>query len=284
MTFSQFKASLESTLPHYLLIGNPVSHSVSPLMHNTALTHYGIKADYYAVSVSLRELPTLIAHFNSSSFLGANITIPHKQNLVSAVDELSEEASEIGAINTILKKDGKMIGHNTDAFGFMEPLMEYLEDINLERRAIVFGSGGATKSILYALNDLGFEEVVMVSRNPDKYSNLNDVILSSYDSWLEYSEDSSLIINATPLGMTPNIEASPINEEQVKALEGKLCYDIVYNPRETTFLKQAKRAGGVPIGGLDMLIHQGAKSFQLWTGKEFPVGLVKIRLDEIFPN
>ncbi len=156
---------------------------------------------------------------------------------------------------------------------------EHLVDIDLDR-AIVFGSGGATKAILYALNDLGFEEVVMVSRNPSKYSDLNDFVVCGYDSWFEYSEDCSLIVNATPLGMTPNINASPILEENVEILNGKLCYDIVYNPRETTFLKQAKRAKGIPVEGIDMLIHQGAKSFKLWTGKEFPVGLVKMKLDE----
>lgn len=282
MTFTQFKASTESKNPHFLLIGNPVSHSVSPLMHNTALEHFEINAKYYAVSVSMGEITSLIAHFNSDSFLGANITIPHKQNFLDAVDELTKEASEIGAINTILKKEGKLIGDNTDAYGFAKPLEDYLSDIDLDR-AIVFGSGGATKAILYALNDLGFEEVVMVSRNPSKYSGLNDVVLSSYDTWTEYAKDCSLIINATPLGMIPNVDASPVEEQNVEFLEEKLCYDIVYNPRETTFLKQSRRAGGEPIDGLDMLIYQGAKSFQLWTGKEFPVGFVRMKLDELFP-
>ncbi|GAB5408750.1 MAG: shikimate dehydrogenase [Balneolaceae bacterium] len=282
MTFTQFKTSLESNKPHYLLIGNPVSHSVSPQMHNTALEHFGLEAKYHAVAVTMREMTSVIAHFNSELFLGANITIPHKVNFLDAVDELTKEVLEIGAINTIVKSNGKLVGHNTDAYGFTKPLEDYLGDIELNR-AIVFGSGGATKAILYALNDLGFKEVVMVSRNPSKYSNLNDTILCSYDSWIEYAEDCSLIINATPLGMTPNEATSPIKEENVEVLEGKLCYDIVYNPRETTFLKQTSRGGGVPIGGLDMLIHQGAKSFQLWTGKNFPIGLVKMRLDDIFP-
>ncbi len=279
MTFTQFKNSEESRNPHYLLIGNPVSHSLSPIMQNAALDHYDMNAKYYAVAVSMSELTPLIAHFNTNSFLGANITIPHKLNLINVVDELTTEAVEIGAINTIVKEQGKLIGYNTDAYGFLKPLEEHLGDIEMER-AIVFGSGGATKAILYALNDLGFEEVVMVSRNPSKYSDLNDVVVCGYDSWFEYSEDCSLIVNATPLGMTPNINASPILEENVEILNGKLCYDIVYNPRETTFLKQAKRAKGIPVEGIDMLIHQGAKSFKLWTGKEFPVGLVKMKLDE----
>lgn len=282
MTFSKFKESEQSSKPHFLLIGNPVSHSVSPLMHNTAFTHYEIKATYHAVSVSLKELPSLIAHLNSDFFLGANITLPHKQNLLTAMDELSIEAKEIGAINTIIKKERKIIGHNTDVFGFLAPIKDHLDEIELDR-AIVFGSGGATKAIIFALNDLGFEEVVMVSRRPEKHSNSFGTILCSYDNWMDYSEDSSLIINATPLGMIPNTEASPIQEHQIELLSGKFCYDIVYNPRETKFLKQAKESGGIPIGGLDMLIHQGGKSFYEWTGKEFPLGLIKMKLDDLFP-
>ena len=275
MTFSQFKVSPKSNSPHYLLIGNPVSHSVSPLMHNTALKHYEIEAKYHAVAVSMSDIPSLLAHFNNDNFLGANITIPHKENFFDAVDELTVEAKDIGAINTIIKRDGKLIGHNTDAYGFKEEL-EF-------GRAVVFGSGGATKAIIYALNDLGFEEVVMVSRKPQMHNQITNATMCSYDAWTEYADECSLIINATPLGMIPNTESSPIQPHEVEYLEGKLCYDIVYNPRETTFLKQAKLSGGIPIDGLDMLIHQGAKSFQLWTGQEFPVGLVKMKLDDIFP-
>lgn len=282
MTFTQFKTSEKSSKPHFLLIGNPVSHSVSPLMHNTALEYYAITAKYYAVAVSMSDIPSVLAHFNSENFLGANITIPHKENFLDAVDQLTKEAEDIGAINTILKIDGKLIGHNTDAYGFTVPLENYQSEMELNR-AIVFGSGGATKAIIYALNDLGFDEVVMVSRKPQRHSQISKTIMCSYDVWTEYADDSSLIINATPLGMTPNTESSPIQSHEVEFLDGKFCYDIVYNPRETTFLKQAKLSGGIPIGGLDMLIYQGAKSFELWTGQEFPVGLVKMKLNDIFP-
>lgn len=282
MTFSKFKLSEESNKPHYLLIGNPVSHSVSPLMHNTALDRHGIEATYHAVSVSMSELPSLIAHLNEDQFLGANITIPHKENLMDAVDVLTAEANEIGAINTIIKREHELVGHNTDAHGFAVPLEDYEDDLSYER-AIIFGSGGATKAIIYALRNLGFEEVVMVSRRPSRYESQDGLILCSYDSWVDYAEEAELVINATPLGMVPNTESSPINDEQIEFLTGKLCYDIVYNPRETKFLKQAKASEGIPIGGLNMLIHQGAESFRLWTGKEFPLGLITQKLDEIFP-
>ncbi|MBO6524504.1 MAG: shikimate dehydrogenase [Balneolaceae bacterium] len=283
MTFTKFKLSEKSESPHYLLIGNPVSHSVSPLMHNSALTQHGINAEYHAVAVSMSEIPALVAHFNNSNFLGANITIPHKENFTEVMDELTPEAREIGAINTVIKQENKLIGHNTDAYGFQVPLEEFSDAIERDR-AIIFGSGGATKAIVYALHDLGFEEVIMVSRRPERYSDFDDMITCSYDAWTEYADDANLIINATPLGMIPNTDASPIKESERELLEGKLCYDIVYNPKETKFLKQAISAGGIAIGGIDMLIHQGAKSFQLWTGKEFPIGLIKMKLDDIFPH
>lgn len=283
MTFTKFIQSDKISSPHYLLIGNPVSHSVSPLMHNAALEQHRIDAEYHATAVAMSEISSLTAHFNNPNFLGANITIPHKQNFMDVVDELAPEAKEIGAMNTILKQNDKLVGHNTDAYGFQMPLEEYLDDIETER-AIIFGSGGATKAIVYALNDLGFEEVVMVSRRPERYSDSNELISCSYDAWTEYADESSLIVNATPLGMIPNIEASPIKDGERELLKGKLCYDIVYNPKETKFLKQAISVSGIPIGGIDMLIHQGAKSFQLWTGKEFPIGLIKMKLDDIFPH
>lgn len=281
MTFSEFLESDLSQQPHYLLIGNPVSHSVSPLMHNTALEYYGIEAKYQAVSVSLKAVSSAVAHFNSKNFLGANITIPHKETFLDAVDELTETAREIGAINTLIKKDGKLIGDNTDAYGFMQPIEESGLDLDPDR-AIIFGVGGATKAIVYALQEYGFQEICMVSRNPDRLEPQDGVIACSYDSWQEYADEATLMVNATPLGMTPNIEASPVKDEETELLIGKLCYDIVYNPRETKFLRQGNTVQAELLGGLEMLIHQGAKSFKLWTGKEFPVALVKMKLDELY--
>ncbi len=283
MTFSEFIKTPLAASPHFLLVGNPVSHSVSPLMHNTALSHHGINAKYHAVAVSMSELSSLVSHFNSDSFLGANITIPHKLHLFSAVDEHSNTAKTIGAINTVLKREDRLIGENTDAYGFRKPLEGYLNEIELDR-AIVFGTGGATKAIIYALNDLGFEEVVMVSRKPERHLQTEGTIMTNYDLWTEFADEASLIVNATPLGMYPNTSASPVQPSELDFLEGKLCYDIVYNPRETTFLKQAKQANAIPIGGLDMLIYQGAESFRQWTGKQFPVDLIRKKLDELFSN
>ena len=283
MNFSEFLASESSQYPHYLLIGSPISHSVSPLMHNTALQHHGLKAEYHAVGVRQSEIPSLIAHFNKLEFLGANVTIPYKEILFEAMDTLGLEAAQIEAINTIVKRDGKIIGENTDEYGFRVPIEEYADELYGER-GVIFGTGGATKAICYALKDMGVEEIVMVSRRPGQYDPSGSLTMCNYDNWTAYAEDASIIINATPLGMTPNTEASPVKSDQIEMLSGKICYDVVYNPQETKFLKQAKQVDGIPVGGLDMLIHQAAKSFKLWTGQEFPLGLVKMKLDEVFPD
>lgn len=283
MDFSKFLQSESSHKPHYLLIGSPISHSVSPLMHNTALEHHGLKAEYHAVAVRQSEISTLIAHFNRLEFLGANITIPYKQTLFDAMDTLGMEAAQIGAINTIVKRDGKIIGENTDEYGFRIPLEEYEDELAGER-ALIFGTGGATKAICFALRKLGIKEIVMVSRRPGQYEASSDIQMCGYDNWTAYGEEAAIIINATPLGMQPNTEASPVQADEVEVLSGKICYDAVYNPRETTFLKQAKSVDGIPFGGLDMLIYQAAKSFKMWTGQEFPLGLIKMKLDDVFPN
>ncbi|MEQ9034687.1 shikimate dehydrogenase [Gracilimonas sp.] len=283
MDFSEFLKSESSQKPHYLLIGSPISHSVSPLMHNAALDHHGLKAEYHAVAVRNSEISTLIAHFNRLEFLGANITIPYKETLFDAMDTLGVEAAQIGAINTIVKRDGKIVGENTDEYGFRVPIEDYEDDLAGER-AVIFGTGGATKAICYALREMGIEEIVMVSRRPGQYDEHSDIIMCNYENWTAYAEEAAIIINATPLGMVPNTDASPVKDHEVEVLSGKICYDAVYNPRETKFLKQAKKADGIPIEGLDMLIYQGAKSFKMWTGQEFPTGLIKMKLDDVFPH
>lgn len=284
MTISSFLQSESSRKPHYLLIGNPVSHSVSPLMHNTALRYHGLDASYHAVSVSVQELNVLYAHMNSDLFLGANVTIPHKEQIVPALDNLTDEATAIQAVNTIIKQeDGSLLGHNTDAYGFRLPLEPYLDELNLER-AIVFGSGGATKAILYALKELGTGEIVMVSRRPDRYEEKPGIVLCGYDQWVDYADEASVIVNATPLGMIPNTSASPVKDDESEFLVDSICYDIVYNPRITRFIEQGKDVGSRTIGGLEMLIHQGSEAFKAWTGHSFPMELITNTLDEVYPT
>ena len=252
--------------------------SLSPEMHNLALKHNKLGGEYLAVSVTARDVNMAIAHFTDDAFLGANVTI------LDVVDELTEEAAAIGAMNTIIKKGDILIGHNTDAYGFMKPIEKYRDDLEGEK-VVIFGSGGATKAIVFALRKVGVSEIILVSRRPEMHKDANDhdIIRCSYDNWAAYGEDAAMIVNATPLGMTPNEDRSPVDEQDEGMLEGKICYDIVYNPRNTKFLTQAIKEGGIPIGGLDMLIYQGAASFQHWTGLQFPIDKIRERLNEVLP-
>jgi shikimate dehydrogenase len=229
--------------------------------------------NYHAIQLEPQELLSISAHFNRPHFKGANITIPYKQTLLDYVDELDDVAGRFGAINTIVKQRGRLIGYNTDAYGFSVPLQEFSEELN-GARAIVFGTGGASKAIVYALRNLDVREIILVSRSPGKFeSNMDegDVSLASYDSWTAWADEAALIVNATPLGMEPDERHSPVCDSEVDGLTGKICYDIVYKPLQTRFIGQAKSVGARTIGGLEMLIHQGSKSFELWTGRPFPI-------------
>lgn len=285
MKLKDFLYSEKSKNPHYFLIGNPIEHSVSPIMHNLALKHHGLEGQYHALSITGKDFETLTEHFRNPNFRGANVTIPHKENLIPYMDKMGKEATEINAVNTIIKSENQVIGQNTDAYGFIKPINELNIDL-ANKRVIIFGTGGATKALIYALNKKKVSDIVLVSRRPKKYDDdeNNNIIRCGYDNWFIFAGEAALIINATPLGMHPNVNASPIENAQIEYMQGKICYDIVYNPRTTYFLKQAETAGGTPVGGLDMLIYQGAKSFKYWTGLDFPIDLIKEKLNEILPN
>lgn len=285
-TFENFKSSKFSEQFHYLVAGHPISHSLSPLMHNTALHHYGIDAVYIAVDLEAQSLSGFSAWVNNDSFLGCNITIPYKQQLLTLPGLLSEEAAALGAINTIAKNKAKaeLTGYNTDIFGFQQPLLKFKNMLDYDR-AIVFGTGGASLAVQYALWDLGFEEIILVSRSPSRITPLkNDenVRLVDYTQWQEFAIESSLFVNSTPLGMGELKNESVVQPADSELLENKLCYDLVYNPLNTRFLQLAANAGATTINGLDMLIHQGSRSFEIWTGFSFPIEIVRRELLTFF--
>jgi shikimate dehydrogenase len=276
MTLSSFLRSEKAQAPHYLLFGNPVEHSFSPLMHNTALEFYNIDARYYAIQLQSNELSRLASYLNNESFLGANITIPYKQLIADYLDAVDPTAQSIGAVNTIVKQGVQLKGFNTDVGGFLDPLEPYWGALG-EGRAIVFGTGGASRALVAALTEIGMQEVCLVSRKPNQssFEGHGRVSVISYDAWPSYASEASLIVNATPLGMDPKIDESPVQETQKEFLSDSICYDIVYNPLQTKFLKQADEAGATTLGGLEMLIQQGSRSFEHWTGKPFPVDKIR---------
>lgn len=265
---------------HYLVVGNPIGHSLSPLMHNRALDYHTINADYLALNLLPNEIDSFAAYCNREKFRGCNITIPYKQQFLELVDHIDDSAIEIGAINTIVKESGKLVGYNTDLYGFMSPILDFAEIIS-DGIAIVFGTGGASKAVLSGLIEIGVEEVVFVSRNPatiqieHQHAHIHVV---GYSQWQAYADEATIIVNTTPLGMYPETHHSIVDDVDVDLLEGKISYDLIYNPDMTKFLKQAESVGGVVINGIEMFIQQGNKSFELWTGERFPIEIIKSTL------
>lgn len=282
MNLTTFKNSDSSDNPHYLLLGHPVEHSWSPLMHNTALEHYNMPARYFAVDLQSNELTDLAVYMNRDMFLGANITIPYKQVITEYLDEIDSRAQEIGAVNTVVKSDHRLTGYNTDCAGFLAPLRDYEQELE-GGRAIIFGTGGASRALVVGLEQMNIEEIYLVSRKPERVSSFDSfdrVKVISYNEWTAQSEEAALIVNATPLGMHPKTNRSPVRDMEKQFLDDTICYDIVYNPIKTMFLEQAESVGSTTIGGLEMLIQQGSRSFKHWTGRPFPIEIVRERLYE----
>lgn len=283
LTFQEFLDTDASGKPHFLVIGHPISHSLSPVMHTVAIQEYGLNSAYIAVNLLPGDVTSFIAWCNNDMFLGCNITIPYKETLLDLVDELDEPAIQIGAINTLFKRDGKLIGTNTDQYGFSKPLKPNLDN-HTTNRAIVFGTGGASKAVKSALEEFHFEEIIFVSRNANKqiFSEISEIRVVNYFNWQAFAAETDLFVNTTPLGMNPDFNSSPVEYHESNLLTDSICYDLIYNPLKTRFLENAETHGAIIINGLDMLIHQGSKSFEIWTGKPFPFNLVKKQLLDQF--
>lgn len=277
-TFKEFTETTYSREPHYFVIGHPISHSLSPLMHQTALDHHGLPGRYAAIDLRPDEVNTFIAWCNRPQFRGCNITLPYKQLFMDAVDDVTDQARKIGAINTIVKEEDLLIGHNTDIYGFLKPLEPFRDELD-GREALIFGTGGASRAVVAALFEVGIRKVWLVSRNPVAAPNENaDVEIISYDQWTAVMDPVSIVVNSTPLGMHPATDASPVRESEVSWIEGIICYDLIYNPLHTKFLRDSYGLSSKSIGGLEMFIHQGSRSFQLWTGCEFPYQKIETEL------
>lgn len=268
--------------PHIVLFGNPVAHSFSPLMHNTAARYHGMDVRYYAVQLEKNEVDLVAKFLKNEQLKGVNLTIPFKYDFVRYCDSLDPVSSKLKAANALVKSKNAWRGYNSDAYGFSVPLETYKREI-YNKQAIVFGSGGAAKAAAYAAHEMGINKVSVVSRNPsavgEAVRRLADSVIS-YEKWPEVAEYAKLIVNTTPLGMEPHASESPVKDFQTKHLHHKICYDLIYNPSKTKFLKQAEHAGAVTLNGLDMLVHQGSKLFELWTGKRFPIPIIQNELQE----
>lgn len=267
------------------LIGYPLLHSLSPLIHKTALDYCNLQGNYSLYTITpndINGLNNLLNRVRSSELLGLNVTIPHKQIVLPLLDELTPTAKSIGAVNTISMQNGKLIGDNTDAPGFLADLRKFLPEMIWDNKgnnnALVFGGGGSARAISYALVNEGWN-VTFATRRPQNAQTLL-THYSDHDSKISNIELKAntirslkfplhLIINATPLGMSPQIENSPW-PAGLSYPQTAVFYDLVYNPRKTKFLLDARAAGLLAITGLGMLVEQAALAFELWTGCVVP--------------
>lgn len=265
------------------VLGRPISHSLSPLIHNYALKRIRYEVVYYPIYVPEGHEEKLGLLFRHHNFRGANVTLPLKQLVPKHVEQCSETVIATGAANTVYKSSRSEIkAENTDIDGFLAPLLPFKSSL-FGKSALIFGSGGAAQAVVYALKFIGMKSIYVVSRNPDALES-PDFKAISYKEWENIVTGCDIIVNTSPLGMFPSTDHSPIDQKQEYLLTGKICYDLIYRPLETLFLKQAKSNGAITINGLEMFIGQAAQAFRLFTNQEFPTLEVRNLLYKYFDS
>jgi len=269
------------------LIGYPLGHSLSPKIHTAALKACGLQGDYSLFPIrpdDKQGLKDLLTCVRSGEITGLNVTIPHKQNVIELMDELTPTAKAIGAVNTIYLRDSKLIGDNTDAPGFLSDLKRFLtlecdsklshmQAVTLQKNALVLGAGGSARAVVFALLNDSWQ-VTITARRLEQAEQLansftqHEIHITTFTDLHAKRSTFNLIANTTPIGMTPNIDQSPLPENL--SFPNAAIYDLVYNPRETKLVKDARAQGLFATTGLGMLIEQAALAFEKWTGHNPP--------------
>lgn len=247
----------------YFVIGKPIAHSLSPLIHNQALRELGLEGTYSAREVAVEELADFFAEFRSAHHAGCNITLPLKVAALSLVDKASQRAQRLGAINTLYWREGCLWGENTDVIGFRAPL----EGKNFAH-ALILGAGGVSRAAICALQEMQVKKITITNRSPEKAQALAEEFGIGCSPWEDRSGlEADLVINATSLGMKGEREdMTPFSSFRGTGL----AYDIVYTPEKTRFLREAEAAGWQTQSGVAMFVEQARASFRLWTGLEMP--------------
>ena len=263
------------------IIGFPVRHSISPLFQQAALDYLGIDATYEAWEVAPEALGPLVQGLRRPQVLGINVTVPHKEAVVSYLDDLDDWASQAGSVNTVVNRGGRLSGHNTDGHGFLRALQGEAGFDPAGRRVLVIGAGGAARGVALALVRSGVGQLTIANRTPSRaqvlVENAQSRGISARAIPLEgeplarAAGQAELIVNCTSMGMAhgPDEPGTPLPWEAIAPTA--LVYDLVYNPLETPLLRAAARAGARCLGGIAMLVYQGAASFEMWTGQKAPV-------------
>lgn len=270
----------ESTTQTLGIIGDPISHSLSPTLHGHLIKRLDLDFCYHAFRVPSDGLRAAIEGVRGLGIRGLNVTVPHKENVIPFLDTLDQRSREIGAVNTIENRDGKLIGYNTDVSGFLESLRH--EGIELEgRRAAIIGAGGSARAVVAALISAGVVYIQLFNRTRNRalalarhfaertgfqhfsVGNLNA------DGPSDDLKEVDILVNATALGMATLVGRSPVSERHLRP--EMVVFDLIYNPEKTRLLEMAEEAGARAIGGLPMLIFQGVASLRIWTGADLDV-------------
>lgn len=273
----------------YGLLGRPVSHSISPPMHEAAFQAQGMNCRYQAFHVEPEALPAALAGLKALGLAGVNVTIPHKEAILPLLDEVTENARLVGAVNTIVHRNGRLIGYNTDGWGFLCALEEAgLRPLGM--RAVVLGAGGAARAIASHLILAGAAHVAVLNRTALKAERLVAELTESLREAKGAPEElppfvadtlaaepliraADLVVNCTSLGMGEQAAESPL-ADPAWLRPGAIVYDTVYTPAETRLLREAQAAGCQAIGGLGMLVHQGACAWEYWFGRRGPTSIM----------
>ncbi|MDE7424539.1 MAG: shikimate dehydrogenase [Lachnospiraceae bacterium] len=270
------------------LLGSPVAHSISPMMHNEAFRQLGLDYAYLAFDVDLEHLKDAVDGLKVLNCRGFNCTMPHKTLICEYVDHLSQAASLIGAVNTVVNDNGILTGHNTDGIGYMQSVSSAGFDI-IGKEMTLLGTGGAATAIAVQAALDGVKKLNIFNRRgasfdrartlADSLNQQTNCLVSLYDiadttALTTSLKNSHILTNATSVGMAPNTEQSIITDKSLFH-EDLIVSDIIYNPEETLLLRLAKEAGCATFNGLYMLLYQGAEAFRIWTGKDMPVSLIK---------
>ncbi|WP_251861902.1 shikimate dehydrogenase [Clostridium sp. Marseille-Q2269] len=259
----------------YGLLGEKLGHSLSPQIHKLIFEKLGVNGVYNLFEVNKKNLKDAVCGIKALNMKGINVTIPYKIETMKYIDEISKEASKIGAINTIAITNNELIGYNTDYYGFGMMLEKFNVDIK-NKSIVVLGSGGASKAVVQYLKDNDCSKIIIASRNMNEAKcKFKDCDIISYKQ-LNNICNSEIIINCTPIGMYPNTNKSTVEEDILNKF--KVSIDLIYNPLETLFLKKSKSVGNICINGLYMLVGQAIKSEELWNN----IKIDKKVIDEIY--
>ena len=274
---------------HFAVIGHPIGHSLSPLMHNTAFKLLGLDCEYEMLDIEPTSLKQATERFREQKWGGFNVTVPHKEAIIPLIDVIVPEAQAVGAVNTVVRRDNSLIGYNTDILGVERSLR--LDRKKIEgKMCTIMGSGGAARSVVHVLIHIIKPKAITFSALfPEQAhaliksigtNNVKFNVIHCTDAALENAiKDSILIVNASTMGMFPHVLDSPLPNQRWLSSQ-HIVFDLVYRPLRTRLLSDAQATGAKIIDGLEMFIHQGAAAFQLWTGREMPLEQIRKVLED----